>query len=371
MIAVSPTLNALLLAGQYTRADLYTFALVNGVTLRWAGFGMAVSTGGNTWSDVGVRFQRDKWKLGVGLDTDSLKVTLSVDPANEPDVNGVPLRQAARAGLFDGAQAELDWAYFTNAPLALVGTLSRFTGTVGQAEADRLGVALTIDSPLKLLDLQVPWKAYGPQCRWTLGDSDCGVNLPGLAKSGAVASGATEGVLPTTLADPDGTWTLGQVRFSAGANAGLRRSVRVHARAGGKLTLSAPLPFAPAPGDAFTITPGCDHALPALTASVTVPPGGGQVRVAAGASSYLDQGVVYASGPNAGTPLILAGTTPSAGQYEVSENVYTFAAADAGATLTVTYLSASCAASGSCTRVFANLARFGGTPFIPAPELAY
>jgi hypothetical protein len=371
MIAVSSQLSALLASGQYARADLYTFALVNGVTLRWSGFGAPVMSGGNTWSAVGVRFLRDKWKLGLGLETDSLKLTLSVDPAAEPAINGVPLRQAARAGLFDGAAAELDWAYFTGQPPALVGTLARFCGTVGVAEADRLGVSLTVDSPLKRLDLQVPWKTYGPQCRWTLGDGDCGVNLTAYGKSGAAAAGATEGVLPTTLADADGTWNLARIQFTSGVNAGLGRSVRLYAQAGGTLTLNAPLPFAPAPGDGFTIAPGCDHALPALTAAITVPGGRHQVAVGPGPSGFVDQGVVYAAGANAGTPLILTGTTPAQGQYEVSGNTYTFAAADAGAQLTVTYVTGNCAASGSCTRVFGNLARFGGTPFIPAPELAY
>jgi len=371
MIPVSSQLNALLVSGQYTRGDLYTFALVNGAVLRWAGFGASVTANGHTWTPVGVRFQRDKWKVSLGLDTDSLKLTLSVDSANEPAINGVPLRQAARAGLFDGAQVELDWVYFSGSPLAVVGTLPRFSGTVGVAEADRLGVALTVDSPLKMLDLQVPWKTYGPQCRWILGDADCGVDLTSFAKTGAVTSGATDGVLPTNLSDVDGTWTLGQVMFISGANAGLRRSIRLHVRSGGRLTLTAPLPFAPAPGDSFTIFPGCDHALPALTASVTVPSGSHRVAVGLGPAGFVDQGVVYAQGADTGQPLLLTSTTPSQGQYEVSGNVYTFAAADVGALLTVTYVSGISVGSGTCTRVFGNLARFGGTPFIPAPELAY
>lgn len=339
--------------------------------LRWAGFAAPVAANGNVWTSVGVRFQRDKWKLALGLDTDSLKLTLSVDPTDEPAINGVPLRQAARAGLFDSAQVELDWAYLSGAPLAVVGTLPRFSGRVGAASADRLGVALTVDSPLKLLDLQVPWKTYGPQCRWTLGDSNCGVNLPSFAKSGTVTAGATDGVLPTTLTDPDGTWNLGQVHFTGGANAGLGRSIRSHAHAGGTLTLTAPLPFAPAPGDAFTVLPGCDHALPELTAAVTVPAGGGKVVVAAGAAGYVDLGVVYASGPNLGTPLLKTIEKPSQGQYANAGDIYTFAPADAGALLTVTYVAGPCVGNGTCARVFNNLARFGGTPFIPAPELAY
>jgi len=371
VIQVSSQLAALLASGQYTRADLYTFTLTNGVTLRWAAFATPIASGGNLWTPVGVRFLRDKWKVSLGLETDSLGVTLSVDPTDEPAVNGVPLRQAVRAGLFDGAQVELDWAYLSGSPLALVGTLNRFVGRVGVAEADRLGAKLSVDSPLKLLDLQVPWKSFGPGCRWTLGDSDCGVNLAAYAKTGAATAGASDGTIPTTLSDPDGTWSLGQIQFSSGANEGVRRSIRTHTQPGGTLTLTAPLPFAPLPGDAFTVLPGCDHSMPAFTQAVTVPAGGGTVTVAPGAEDFVDQGVVYASGPNTGTKLVLTSAAPAAGQYEVSGNRYTFAAADAGAQLTVTYVAGPGTGQGTCARVFANLARFGGTPFIPAPELAY
>lgn len=371
MIPVSGTLAALLASSQYTRADLYTFALVTGATLRWAAFSTSVTVGGNVWTPVGVRFQRDKWKVALGLETDSLALTLSVDPANEPAVNGVPLRQAARAGLFDGAQVQMDWAYFSGSPLVLVDTLPRFAGSVGTAAADRLGVKLSIDSPLKLLDVQVPWPTYGPSCRWTLGDSNCGVDLSSRAVAGTIAAGATEGVLPTSLADADGTWSLGQIQFTTGVNAGLRRSIRTSTRSGGTLTLTAPLPFAPAAGDGFSVLPGCDHALPSLTASITVPAGGGTIAVAPGAPDYADLGVVYATGPDAGQALLKAASAPAQGQYEVSGNAYTFAAADGGATLTVTYVAGPCVANGTCTRVFNNLARFGGMPFIPAPEIAY
>jgi hypothetical protein len=46
-----------------------------------------------------------------------------------------------------------------------------------------------------------------------------------------------------------------------------------------------------------------------------------------------DAGVAYANG----TPLTAVGATPSAGQYSVAEGTYTFAAADAGAAVALTY----------------------------------
>lgn len=371
MIAVAPALSSLLAAsGGYTRADLYTFTLVTGTVLRWAAFDRTVTSGGNSWSPVGVRFTRDHWKVSLGLETDAFNVTLSVDPANEPAIGGVPLRQAAERGLFDGAQLELDWAYLSGQPLALVGTLPRFIGKAGTAVADRLGVQLTVNSPLKLLDLQVPWKSYGPGCRWTLGDADCGVDLAAFAVTGTVAAGATAGTIPCSLGDAAGTWNLAQLMFSSGLNAGLRRSVR--SSTPGLLQLASPLPWAPAAGDGFTILPGCDHTMPAFTVTMTVPSSSPwRFTVAPGASGYADLGVVYASGPHAGQAFLEAAGTPSTGQYVVSGNVYTFSAGDAGASVTVTYVAGPGNGTGTCRTRFNNLARFGGMPFIPAPETAY
>lgn len=367
MIQASTPLLPLLQSGSYTRADLYTFTLTSGAVLRWASFATAIAYGGNLYGVTGVNFVRDKWKVTIGLQTDSFNVTLSVNPGNEPSINGVPLRQAARGGLFDGAQCQMDWAYLSGSPPSLVGVVPRFFGQVGQSEVDRLGVRLTINSPLKLLDMSIPAKIYGPPCRWTLGDSDCGVDLSSFAQTATIGAGATEATIPTSLTDADGTWNLAQIQMTSGFNQGLRRFVRSYV--GGTLILNSPLPWAPVNGDGFTITPGCDHAMPSFTASVTVPTGGGAVTVAPGAANYFDEGVVYASGPHAGQPLILTRAALSTGQYQVNGNVYAFAAGDAGASLTVTYVAEGGNAVGTCARLFNNLARFGGTPFIPAPEV--
>lgn len=50
-----------------------------------------------------------------------------------------------------------------------------------------------------------------------------------------------------------------------------------------------------------------------------------------------DLGVIYASGPNAGMPLIKVASGPAQGQYSVAAGVYTFAAADANAAVALAY----------------------------------
>jgi hypothetical protein len=62
------------------------------------------------------------------------------------------------------------------------------------------------------------------------------------------------------------------------------------------------------------------------------------VTVANSANFTTDLGVVYATGANAGKPLVCVSAAPAAGQYSVAAGVYTFAAADAGANVKLSYL---------------------------------
>jgi hypothetical protein len=56
-----------------------------------------------------------------------------------------------------------------------------------------------------------------------------------------------------------------------------------------------------------------------------------------------DEGVIYKTGPNAGQKLqlITGGGTPASGQYKFSSGVYTFAAADTGLQVNISYISTS------------------------------
>jgi len=69
-----------------------------------------------------------------------------------------------------------------------------------------------------------------------------------------------------------------------------------------------------------------------VTEAATVPTSPYQVTVSQSAEFSCDIGVTYA-----GSPLVRVAANPAAGQYAVSAGVYTFAAADAGHALTVTY----------------------------------
>jgi len=72
------------------------------------------------------------------------------------------------------------------------------------------------------------------------------------------------------------------------------------------------------------------HAIPTTPFTITVaPPSSGTFS--------SDLGVIYASGPNAGTRLSKVASGPTAGQYSVAAGVYTFAAADTALNVWISY----------------------------------
>lgn len=103
-------------------------------------------------------------------------------------------------------------------------------------------------------------EVYQPTCRATLGDARCGISL--VPESTTVSSVTTRRVFSTTNVTPVfpvGTWQLGTVTFTSGANAGI--SMDVYLVEGNTLTLMMPMPFDIAPGDTLDVTVGCDKSL--------------------------------------------------------------------------------------------------------------
>lgn len=64
------------------------------------------------------------------------------------------------------------------------------------------------------------------------------------------------GVVPPVAAS-NGWWALGVIAFTSGANAGLKRVIE-GSDSSGAVQLRIPLPVAPAAGDSYVLTPGCD-----------------------------------------------------------------------------------------------------------------
>jgi len=272
MKPASTALQALLASRQFWACDLYVITLVGGGVLRYAGGDCDVlDPGGNRYSCGGMTgpyFDRADskstchWKLGTETDT----LTFDLVPS-QAQVLGLPLTQALRQGLFDGAVLQLLRAYApappsaTSWPVPVTGTLIKFTGFIAEADGGGTVVTITVNSALERLGTKWPRNLYQPGCVNVVGDAACGVNLASFAVNGAAAAGSTASTIATSLPKAAGYFDLGAITFTSGPNAGLKRGVAQWNL--GQLMLMTPFPAAPVVGDGFVIMPGCDGTMDA------------------------------------------------------------------------------------------------------------
>lgn len=237
--------------------------------------GAPLAAGGTIWSSKLVYFDQlankayGHWK--VGLDVDTWQVICT--PSPQATIGSQGFLAALRAGALDGAVVAVDRAFIDNrdgfsyaANLSPIGVVNVFTGRVAEIDLGRSTAVISINSHLELLNQNMPRNLYQASCRWQLFSSGCSLNAASFAVSGTVAAApaANSNLLSATVSAPggSGTYKLGRVVMTGGANAGFARQVLAWTPGTpATLTLRAPLPFPAAAGDSFTAYPGCDKQL--------------------------------------------------------------------------------------------------------------
>ena len=241
---------------QLAMVDLFTFTTPGGLTLRYTGADQSITINGITWS-AGPLIQRSRTKLSVGIEVDTLDITLNADTS--VTVSGTPIMQFLAKGGFDGARLMLERAFAAAPGSAIVGLLPLFSGRVSSIGGlTRLEARLTITSDAELLDVKLPRNIYQAACLNTLYDSSCGLARASFTSTATCNdSAATRSQFTVAgLAQAAGFFDLGVVTFTSGANNGISRTVRTYTT--GLVKTIAPFPAAPANGDTFTVSAGCD-----------------------------------------------------------------------------------------------------------------
>jgi len=211
----------------------------------------AVSFDGVTY-EAATGFTASDVQSSLNLAVDNLTVTgaLSSASLDEDDL---------AAGLYDDAELELwrvNWTAAAQRVLMRKGNLGQVSRGKTAFQAELRGLAHKLN--------QTVGRAYGYSCDADLGDARCTVNLatPDFTGNGTVANAVDARRLTASGLDAyaNGWFSGGKIVFASGANAGRAMEVKRHALSAGIVTLelwqamSAPI----APGDAFTVTAGCD-----------------------------------------------------------------------------------------------------------------
>ncbi len=288
MKTVTPELVALLRSRDPILAfDLYQFTLPDDTVLYYGTADVPIVYNGNTYGGS-VRFDRSQIDLKAGLEADSLTVNAYATPADL--VNGVPFHQFLRQGGFDNAYLLLQRAFYTapggflkdgwfTPPGWLVagqaigpptGVVWLFSGLVSEVITGGLKAQIKIDSHLYTLDRKIPRNIYQHSCNHLLYGAGCGLNGANYAVAGTVLAGSTIFQIVASLSalPPAANYfELGKLQLNTGALQGTWTGIQSQEGAGDPLTLTLmpPLLAAPAPGDNFTVWPGCSRSITTCT----------------------------------------------------------------------------------------------------------
>ncbi len=254
MRTMSAPLIALLNSStQFIMVDLFTFELANGAVLRYCTAGGAITFGGNTYLAAPAGLTRGKVRWATGTEVDNLEVVFQSDSGIT--VIGTPLLAAAVQGLFDAGRVTVQRLFLSDW-VTPVDALLLFRGNVSTVDVQRLQVKMTVKSDLERLNIQMPMNLYQASCVHSLFDIGCAVNKATYTVTGTVSSVGGSGQIVTALAQADGYFQMGAIKFTSGPNTGLVRTVKTWTSASAYVT--SPFPYTIVAGHAFEITPGCD-----------------------------------------------------------------------------------------------------------------
>lgn len=266
MKPISAELSALLASRQYVMAKLFTFTMIEGSVLRYTSGDRDITSGSNTYSaggETGPYFEKvgnkanGHWTIGLGTDT----LTIDVLPGSATVINNIPFLSAVRAGVFDGADFQMDYAF-----MPIYGTVQTgcqvviFKGRVAEVSADRNVASFSINDYRELLNQNMPRELFAATCANTLYDVNCTVDPNSFSENATVGMNSTQTVINTFIAQADGYFDQGKITFTSGLNTGLSYGVsRWVSGSPGQLTLVSAIPLHVVTGDVFTAFAGCDR----------------------------------------------------------------------------------------------------------------
>ena len=136
-------------------------------------------------------------------------------------------------------------------------------GYLGAITRDSDGKYVTEVRGLTQLLAQTIIRSYSSTCNVVkFGDNRCRYNVAAITVTGAVLVETNRQLFSVDLAQPSPAWPYvgGTLTFTSGANQGFAREVKVDPNTNdGFASFWEPFPEAIAPGDAFTLSPGCDR----------------------------------------------------------------------------------------------------------------
>lgn len=242
--------------------ELLTVTKLSGVVWRFASTVDSVVDGTTVYlgsgNSGGLLWSRQKLTFKQGIELSECVLTIQARPADR--INALTVAAALRARIWDDATLLLSRAYFDETGL-LRGVLPRYQGQTAPMQMKDGNIELTLKPPSQMLNRAVP-PVYQAACRNTLFDAGCGVNRAAYTGSSSVQAGSTTALVQAVdYHAPIGQLPGGVLTFTSGTLNGIARTIRGQSGDPVALSFFQPFPTAPAAGDTFTLSPGCDRSL--------------------------------------------------------------------------------------------------------------
>ena len=253
MKTISPALQAHLDTGTTTLAWCWRIRRADGLTLGFTDHDRTLAFDGTAFEpEAGFTASEIRAGSDLSVDAQEAEGVLSSDRISETDILD---------GRWDGAEVEV-WRVNWADPAQRV--LMR-RGSLGEIRRGRVAFVAEVRSLAHVLDQSVG-RTFQAFCDARLGDARCRVDLDRseFRGTGTVTEARRDRAFTATGLDgfATGWFVHGALEWATGANAGRRAEVAGHS-AGAEviLTLAAAPLRGIAPGDAFTVTAGCDKQL--------------------------------------------------------------------------------------------------------------
>ena len=233
-------------------AELFTFNLLSGPIHTFTDWRRPITVAGTTYQPGPPRLGRGTIKLERGVSVSTTEVTFQ-------EANATFIAFLAQ-GYFNRAIFRQQRVFRADSASPWTPPIVKFFGRVDNISGiTRTTAKLSIKCMLDDLDNDYPRDVIETDCNAVLFDQRCGLSSANYQVSDAAAAGSTKNKLLSGLSNPDVYFTQGVVTFTSGILYGL--SYMVKAYAAGVVYPAYPFLVAPAVGDTFTITPGCDKTL--------------------------------------------------------------------------------------------------------------
>lgn len=208
---------------------------------------------GFTDHDRDVAFAGTRFRAATGFTPSEIRESTGLAPANlevEAAFSAATLTEAdLEAGVYDAAEVEIwrvNWAEPAQRVLLRKGAIGEVRRAAGKFIAEIRGLAHLLE--------QQEGRLYQYTCDARLGDERCRA-VP-QARHALVVAADGQRAFTASIALADGWLDDGALVWTSGANGGRRSQVK--RQTGAEVTLWHPASAPILPGDACTLTPGCD-----------------------------------------------------------------------------------------------------------------